>query len=198
MTRIAPISVITSLVVIAIACSCSEREAASPDALLVPLGVGNRWVYEVYRDEKPGGGRLRRADKSLEIRRTAELGGDEYFLTTSDLAFSLTPGGLSFARYEQDAFDDLEILLRYPIDSGTEYEYASRKVLQPDLIVRVAEEAVTTPAGTHNTYTYRVFTKGGGLFLILSFAPGIGMVKLENAFGTTWLLSSFAPAQAKP
>ena len=187
----AAVSIITLLIVTLMACTCSRRETEDPEAPLIPLTVGNRWVYEVYRDGKTGGGRLRQDDRPLELRETRKLDGEEYFVTTSDLAFRLTPDGLSFARYEKDAFDDLEILLRYPIESGTDYEYTSTKVRQPDLTVRVVKEAVTTPAGTYEAYTYRVFIKGSGMFLVLSFAPGTGMVKMENAYGATWLLSSF-------
>ncbi|MCX5801688.1 MAG: hypothetical protein NTX17_09910 [Candidatus Eisenbacteria bacterium] len=60
------------------------------------------------------------------------------------------------------------------------------------------KEVVSTPSGEYMTCTYRVYPEGGGLFLTLDFTPGVGMVKMKNAFGTSWLMSSEALAEHEP
>jgi hypothetical protein len=150
--------------------------------------VGDTWVYTVSRY---GGdpASWSRAD-TIRITGLQVIGGDEYYLTNQCLAFHQTSDGLSFACYDGSAFA-FEIFLRTPSDVSAKYIYfPSRAPRQFKVSVDMTTEGVVTPSGTYPTLTYRTWLLGEGPFFTLSFAPGVGLVKMVDMRGELWLLSS--------
>jgi hypothetical protein len=184
------------LILTAFSCSCEKRDRGLLP--LMPLSVGNRWDYSVYGVDSDTGELIYQPEDAFEIVNVGALDGQDYFLTNTRLAFCQMDQGLSFALYDEGEFDNLEILLLYPIPDGREYEYLSTKVYQPEFVVRMDKEDVSTPSGTYSAHTYRVHFLNGTVYLTLSFTPGVGMVQMRSDRGGVWLLSSVSLVGPEP
>jgi hypothetical protein len=129
---------------------------------------------------------------SIQILDAVPLAHHLYFTTNSDLMFANTRDGLSVARYDHDGgFDDLEILLRYPTQTGIEYTYSSSKITSGPLRIEVRADTVNSFIGPLTALIYTVNQEPAGQFLEFGFSPRIGMISLENSSGTLWLLSAY-------
>ena len=162
---------------------CSDSGLSTSN---MPLAVGNEWTYV----ETDG---ISSNDVTVTINRTADVGGHEYFLTNTNLSFAWTSEGLSLAALEvfEATVFGLEVLLRQPAPADP-YEYTSS--IAPDSFWYVApsQEEIDVPAGHFSATTYRIFNGDSHSFLFsISFAEGVGIVRLVNTSGTSWLLKSY-------
>jgi hypothetical protein len=170
------------------ACSNPEspRLAAAP---LMPLAVGNRWVYRTIH--VAAGDTTESGPMTMELVGKVAPAGLTYFTVPGGLIFGTRGESLSVARFDsaRGVFEDFEFLLRYPITPGTNYFYRSPYL--PGSSVSLIESRVdnlVTPLGSLRTITYSIDAGK----LEFGFAPGIGLVYMANAFGTRWILSSYA------
>jgi len=94
---------------------------------LIPLRVGNTWVYSVYMPDSGGGEPIYGYEDTMSIIGVGKLGGEDYYLTDVRFAFRPTLEGLSVALYDGNDFGELEVLLRYPIADGTNTNILRRR-----------------------------------------------------------------------
>jgi hypothetical protein len=168
-----------------------ERTDSFEDAILMAANLGDDadtttavcgQVAGAYYGE-PG------TISTLRITRLASIDGYEYFLTSWPLAFAWTTMGLSMAILD-DAELGLEASLRYP-PPETPYDYDSPRASDSHLYITVDQGTIDTPAGDFTATTYRLFRgEDHGFLFSISFATGVGFVRLANGFGTTWFLSA--------
>lgn len=169
---------------------CSDSD--SPTGTM-PLAIGNTWTYALIERGTP------RDDLTLTITSTENAGGHRYFFTNTDLAFAWTSDGLSLATLDPfDATPELEVLLREPPPVDP-YDYTSSWAPTNDWYVVPSQEEIVVPAGHFNATTYRLLTGDTHLFRFsMSFADGVGMVRLVNSLGDAWLLKSYELAGSRP
>ena len=169
-----------ALSVLAITCSGIERECTCPP--LVPLAVGNSWAYVVCTIDPSGGEPDCWSQDTIRVTRLGELDGEDYYLTDHVLAFRETPDGLSMVGWHGLRVVSFDYFLRYPVAHGTTYEYSSTKVSQQLMLVRVCKEVVDVPAGRYRAFTYEMYLESGVPFGTLSFAPGVGLVRITFSY----------------
>jgi hypothetical protein len=185
------ITAILTLIVLAVLGGCSTSDPASPGPsapALMPLAVGNRWDYRMLTILE--GDTLGDDIAYREVRGTTVQNGATYYTFNDELVLGLRGDSVSVARYDsdRDSLIDFEVLLRYPV-SLPQYHYDTR--IPPDFPgfdVRVSQDSVDTSIGRLSRINYDV---GSGLQVQFGFSPGIGLVTMENRFGTKWVLHSY-------
>jgi len=173
-----------------IGASCGDSDRQCGYLPLMPLTVGDKWAY---RDctAAPGGAEPECWGRdTLRIVGSRTFDGEEYILTERWLAFRQTPQGLSFVSYGRDGLAAPDYFLRYPVEDGAAYQYTSSRVDQPTILVTANNERVTVPAGRYCAVTYRIYVGSGPPFVKLSFAPGVGLVRIQYSNGYLGLLES--------
>ena len=168
--------------------ACSDSE--SPTSMM-PLAIGNTWTYLEI-----SGGQDSPVDSTLVtqwITGVENIEGYDYYLTNTLLSFDWASEGLSLAQVDRSnhSFFGFEMLLRFPIPS-VPYEYTSTREPGSYFYIVPSEEKIETPAGHFHATTYRILRGDNHGFLFsISFAEGVGYVRLVNGLGTTWLLKSY-------
>ncbi len=159
----------------------SLEQARSEDFLL-PLKVGNSWVYKSFELDPTTGDTTSFTEDSLRIIGTTTIRGSLYFVLSSDTNKDVAQNrsdGLFIADYDphfDEFFDDL--FFKFPAQNGESYTY--------DLIdggqvrVKVTNETVTVPAGTFHSYVYQFIDLP--LESVFYFAPGVGLIHIKNLF----------------
>jgi hypothetical protein len=169
----------------ALIAGCSDSQSDSPTRFM-PLAAGNEWTYLMFDafDSTTG---------TILMTGVANIEGYDYFVTTSLLAFDWTAEGLSLAivdRYEH-TFMGVEALLKFP-PPAEPYAYTSTREEPSSWYIVPGEDEIDTPAGHFHAITYRVFFADDHRFLLsISFAEGVGVVRLVTGLENTWLLKSY-------
>jgi hypothetical protein len=171
--------------------ACSNPESPRLVTLpLMPLEIGNRWSYRTIHISD--GDTTEGRPITMELVRTVAPAGLTYFTVPGGLIFGARGESLSVARFDSThgAFDDFEFLLRYPVAAGTIYYYLSPYVSDSAVRIDTRADNVVTSLGTLRAIIYSI--NAGALEF--GFTPGIGLVYMANAYGTRWILSSYALA----
>jgi hypothetical protein len=113
------------------------------------------------------------------VTRLENLAGEDYYLTDHILAFRETSEGLRMIGHDYHGFGYYDYFLRYPVSDGTTYEYSSTMVEQSTILVKVNYEVARVPAGEFRVFTYRIWFGSGMPFTTMSFAPGVGIVRIS-------------------
>jgi hypothetical protein len=171
------------------ACSDSGPRHSEP-APLMPLRLGNRWVYRELHIS--GADTVEAGTMTIELADTVAPSSLTYYSCASgQLIFRTRNDGLSVARYDSDlgTFEDFEILLRYPISVGATYSYESPYIWSGMARIHTRMDTLSTSLGRLPCLTYAVTA---GTYLEFGFTPGIGLAWMANAYGTRWILSTYS------
>ena len=171
--------------------ACSNPESPRLVTVpLMPLEVGNRWVYRTMHVAH--GDTTEGAPWTMELVSKVAPAGLTYFAVPGGLIFGARGESLSVARFDSTlgAFGDFEFLLRYPVAAGTIYYYLSPYVSDSAVRIDTRTDNVVTSLGTLRAIIYSI---NAGV-LEFGFTPGIGLVYMAGTYGTRWILSSYALA----
>jgi len=188
---------VSFVVVLVLGISCSEAERRCECGPLMPLAVGNSWVYRSCIVSQPGGEPDCYGLSLLELTGIGELAGEDYYLSRGHaaMAFRETRDGLSMVGHDSLTVVAYEYFFRYPVNDGARYQYVSTKVSFPTMTYRVEEEVVTVPAGEYWAYTYHISTGSGMPEETMSFAPGVGLVRWTRPSGDAVIINELLPSE---
>lgn len=170
---------IISLFVLFSACSDENEEINSPslpEGDIVPLSVGNQWVFDIYNS------------KTYELQGTItmdiedQLSDNKYqFGWTVDYAngdyrYSQGACQLKVDGYYEGNFAEVNLLYKYPAKKGDEFYYSSLS----KHIVSSSYEVITVPAGRFKCIRYETYWsdfEGGWKFDCYTWvSPGVGQI----------------------
>jgi hypothetical protein len=147
-------------------------------SVIVPLTVGNRWIYEVSAlDTLSNSLKPERVD-THEVLRDTIIEDERWF----EVAGMMPPGGLATNR--PDGFwqkrPDYEtfIFLKYPAPIGEEYKV---QLGRSEVFNRLESTgvAITVPAGTFICLKYSQIIQPQGWILDYYIAPGQGGIRMD-------------------
>jgi hypothetical protein len=188
---------VSLVVVLVLGISCSEAERRCECVPLMPLAVGNSWVYRLCIVSQPGGEPNCYGLSLVALTGIGELAGDDYYLARGQaaMAFRETCDGLSVVGHDGLTVVAYEYFFRYPVTDGATYRYVSTKVSFPTMTYRVEKEVVTVPAGKYWVYTYHISAGSGMPEETMSFAPGVGLVRRTHPSGDAIIIEELLPSE---
>ena len=138
---------------------------------LVPLAVGNQWIYETTTTDSTGKSSTK--SDTTRITRDTTIQGEKWFFFNNDVAptVSRTDGVYSWDPKTNTA----RIFVRYPGTVGSSYERGSQRYT-----ISSINTTVSVPAGDFACYQVTVTDQNAPRLLgTISIAPGIGTIKIE-------------------
>ena len=174
---------IVLVIALVLTISCSEADRRCECVPLVPLAVGNSWVYRSCTVDQPGGESHCWGQDTIRVMSVGDLAGEDYYLTNCLMAFRETPDGVSLVGHESLRVVAYDYFFRFPVADGASYRYTTTKVAFPSMLYWVEEEVVDVPAGQYPVFTYHVSIARGLPEETLSFSPGVGLVQDRYTHG---------------
>ncbi|MGE5480351.1 MAG: hypothetical protein ACM3U1_07990 [Chloroflexota bacterium] len=149
---------------------------------LIPLGIGNNWVYKRTLYDDKGAQQGDPVTYSMQILRDTTVNNiagviarawkdDTFIANKSD----------GFYAYDDGLIDDIELFYKYPVVKGDSYLRASGETV----IVEDLKRSVTVPAGTFECVVFKVLYQDNKFYEVNYFVKGVGMVKTED-WGMNW------------
>ncbi len=162
---------------------------------LMPLDVGNTWTFEQQRSGEDDTERYTMAlvgMRAFDSTGAAQVDGHTFYEV--QLRFEYGSEQQNFTRQTSDgllffyyvAEDDYKesTFFQYPVGDGSEYRYTDVRGLP--FTYTVEKETIETPAGRFAAYTYSGYDEDPKVSI--SFAPGIGPVRLAESGSETLLV----------
>ncbi len=157
---------------------CGESSPSGTDTTpdgadrLLPLALGNRWIYETTIYDSTGKATLK-ADTTLVAGDTT-IQGERWFFFNDDRA-TPTVSRTDGVYYWDTRNNASRLYVRYPGAVGESYERGSQRYT-----IVATNTTVTVPAGVFTCYQIRLTDQNiPGLDATLSIAPGTGTIKIE-------------------
>ena len=171
------------------ACDSGGNDGEQAD-VLIPIEVGNEWTADAT-DER-GDLEPRTGTLSAEITDTEKV----------SVAFAELSGTVGIGREEDDVVIDLSrfyegegfydggsMRLRYPVETGTTYQFTDTENRQ--FQVEVSRESVSVPAGSYDCLLYEIVeSPPGEVSRRIWVKPGVGPVKFTATDITVELTST--------
>jgi hypothetical protein len=177
--------------------SCTEDDKlvdppGEGDNLIIPLDVGNYWIYEVTIASN--GIVHSRGEEQLEVIDQVFMENAFWFqLSNSQLLlgelYANTAVGLETSRQGGTS----QMLLKYPAELEDEYTLNEGSGMEYSVTVLGADELITVPGGSYECYYYlfehdKVWYNG-------FFYPGVGLIRwqfVDPPYMETWELKEYS------
>lgn len=159
--------------------SCGWVTPPEKTPSLVPLSLGNQWVYV---ETTPTGEFVSRSYAKLDLIKSFHTSDETFFRTATDFTFSHADKGILLTRWHEGDGPGLEILLEEPGAEDRWYTFGD--------VYRIHLETapVRTPAGNFVAANYTVYRNQGDYQFELSLVPGVGIVRFRSIDRRTWVL----------
>jgi hypothetical protein len=161
------------------ATGCSKKPV-NPKAqdTIVPLAVGNLWVYRVTAATVTSDTQEVVRDTVVDEEKWYVMGGAGYDATHPACWTNRDNGLWVWYGFYADS-SSRWLLAKYPSEQGETYDVQPWKSEIQNAEVESTDAEVTTPAGRYSAYCYHI-RRGAPSFTRYYFSPGVGLVKWEE------------------
>jgi hypothetical protein len=171
---------LSTLLILSIAVASCRRDDSAVNTTesnqIVPLKIGNQWVYEnVYYDTL--GRQTREVIDTVTIAKDTTIAGEKWFRLVGSVGYSfdVTNRTNGYSYY----FSGAILQYKYPVALNERYQTF---VATPNdtMLVSSLNAATTTPAGTFTAYKYDRYVPGRATVRQTSWVtPNQGIIKEE-------------------
>jgi hypothetical protein len=169
-----------SLLILLGACSDKNEEITDPplpEGDIVPLSVGNQWVFDSYNSK------THTLDATITMDIIDKLSDNEYqFGWTVDYINGDFMYHQGTCQLKEDGYYEPALLYKYPAKKGEEYSNGLSNIKVSSLY-----EVITVPAGTFKCIRYETYWsdfEGGWNFDCYTWvSPGVGQIAESKEIG---------------